>query len=68
MIGVAMRDQDRVEMLQTISQGLLTKVCRSVNDDGLAGMLDQHGHAQAFVARVVGRTRLAVAGNRRNAS
>ena len=68
MIGVAMRDQDRVEMLQASSQGLLTKVSGSINDDRLAGVFDQHGYAQAFVALVVGRTRLAIARDRRNAS
>ena len=64
VICVAMRDKDRVEMLQIIAQCLLTKVCGGVNDDSLTGVFDQHRDTQAFVTRIVGRTCLARAGNR----
>ena len=43
MVGVAMRDQDGVKTLQSISQGLLAKVGRSVNQNRLAGMFDENG-------------------------
>src|SRR5437660_6643190 len=68
VIGMTVRDHDGVEMLQSITQSLLAKVSRGIDDHGLAGMFDQHRDAQAIITRVVRGTGLAVAGDRRHAS
>jgi hypothetical protein len=41
VIGMAMRNENRVEMFQPDSQSLLAKIAGSVNDNCLARMLNQ---------------------------
>src|SRR5438132_759428 len=64
VIGVAVCDQDRVEMLQAMTQSLLAKVGGSIDDDCLAAVLDQNRDAQTFDTRIVGDACLAIAGGR----
>src|SRR6185295_15798418 len=66
VIGVTMRDQNGVEMLQTGAQGLLTKVSRGVNNNCLPGVFNKHRNAQALVTWIVRRARFTVARNGRN--
>ena len=40
VIGVTMRHHHRVKVLESVTQGLLAKVRRSIDDYGLARMLD----------------------------
>ena len=42
VVGVAMRNQDRVEPLQAIAQGLLAKVGGSIDENRLTGMFDEN--------------------------
>jgi hypothetical protein len=46
VIGVTVRDQHRIEMLQTSAQRLLPKISGSVDDDRLPGVLDQNRDTQ----------------------
>src|SRR5688572_23067237 len=66
MIGVAMRNQHRIETLETEAQCLLAKVGGSVDEDGPIGMLDDYGNAQAFVTWVFRSTGLTLATDRRH--
>jgi len=68
VIGVTVRDQHGVEMLQSITQSLLAKVSRGIDDHGLPGVFDQDRDAQTLVPRIVRSAGLAVAGDRRHAS
>src|SRR2546428_1120582 len=68
VVGMTVRDQHGVEMLQTITQSLLAKVSRGIDDHGLPGMFDQYRDAQPLIPRIVGGAGLAVAGDRRHAS
>lgn len=67
VVDVTMRDQHRVQAPDTGAQRLLAEIRRSINKDLLVPVFDQDRHAKAFVSRIVGKTRLAVTGNRRNA-
>src|SRR5258707_7093126 len=40
VVGVTMSHQHRVEMFQTMTQSLLAKISRSINDNGLARLFD----------------------------
>src|SRR5437588_60796 len=51
-VGMAVRQQNRIETLQSNAEGLLTKVGRGVNHHVLAAAGDQHGGAQPLIARV----------------
>jgi hypothetical protein len=48
VIGVAVRDQHCIEMSQAMSQRLLAKVRRRINNYGLLGVFDQHSQSQAI--------------------
>jgi Tfp pilus assembly PilM family ATPase len=61
MVRVTMSHHHRVEVLQSVTESLLAKIRRSINDYGLARLLDENGHAQAFITRVVRDAGLAVA-------
>src|SRR2546423_18862 len=61
VVGVAVRDEHGVEVLDALTKRLLPEIGRRVNEYRLAVVLDEHGDAQAFVARVVRRARLALA-------
>src|SRR5947209_5627126 len=61
VVGVAVRDEDGVEVSKTYAQSLLAEVRGRVYQDRLPAVLDEHGDAQALVARVVGRAGLALA-------
>src|SRR2546423_2464118 len=61
VVGVAVRDENGVEVLDVLTKRLLPEIGRRVNEYRLAVVLDEHGDAQAFVARVVRRARLALA-------
>ena len=66
VIGVTVSHQHSVEMLQPLSQGLLAKVSRGINDDGLAGVFDEDRYAQALITRIGRSAGLAIAPDRRN--
>src|SRR2546430_15879371 len=68
VIGMTVRDQHCVEMLQSVTQSLLAKVSRGIDDHRFPCMFYQYRDAQALIPRVGGGTGLAVAGDRRNAS
>src|SRR5207302_703602 len=53
VIGMTVRDQHGIEMLQPITQRLLAKVSRGIDDDGLPGVFDQYRDAQALIPQVV---------------
>jgi hypothetical protein len=40
MIGVTVRDQDRVKLLQSEAQRLLSKIGRRIHEHGASGMFD----------------------------
>src|SRR5205085_7462505 len=61
VVGVAVRYENGVEALDVLTEGLLSKIGRRVDEHHLAFVLDEHGDAQALVARVVRRARLALA-------
>ena len=67
MIYMAMRNENGVEMADLCPQSLLAKIDRRVNEYFLIAMLDQDRNSQAFVTRIVGQARLAVAADGRNA-
>ena len=67
VIDVAVRYEDRVETSYPRTQRLLAKVDRGIDEYLLVVMLDQYGHAQAFVTRVVRQTRFTITGDRRHA-
>ena len=52
MIGVAMRDEHRIEPLQFLSQGLLAEVRRSIDEHRLPTVLDQDRNAQTLITRI----------------
>src|SRR5215471_16880184 len=47
VISVTMRHQHRIEVPQPNLQGLLSKITRSIDNDGLTGMFDEDRHPQA---------------------
>src|SRR2546427_8686146 len=53
VIGMTVRYQDGIEMLQSITQSLLAKVSRGIHDHGLTGMFDQYRDAQPLIPRIV---------------
>ena len=67
MIYVAMRYQNRIEMADLRTQGLLAKIYRGIDKDLFIAMLDQNRNPEPLVARIVGKARLTVAPDRGNA-
>jgi hypothetical protein len=66
VVGVTMRYQDRIEMLQSLTQGLLTKVSRSIDNYGLTRVFDEDRYAQTLITWIVRGAGLAIACDRRN--
>src|SRR6185436_17522894 len=66
MVRVTVSDEDCVEVLHANSQSLLPKIARSVNDNCLAGVFDEHRNPETIVTRIVRGASLAIAGDRRN--
>lgn len=64
VIDVAMRDEHRVELADFGPQCLLTEIGRGINEDRLAFVLDEDRDAEPLITRVIGETRLAIAGDR----
>lgn len=64
VIDVAMSDQHRVELADICPKSLLAKVRRGIDEDRLSLVLDEDRNAEPLVPRVIGETRLAVAGDR----
>lgn len=67
VIGVAMRNQQRIQLGQFGAQGLLPKVGRNINHDVLAFVFDQQTGAQSFVARIGRRAGRAFTSDHRHA-
>ena len=67
MIDMTMRNQNRIQMVDLRPQSLLPKIDRGINEDLLIAMLDQDRNSQAFVTRVLRKTRFAIAPDRGNA-
>ena len=67
VIGVTVRDEHRVKPLQLLAQRLLPKIRRSIHEHRLPVVLDEHGDAQTFVARIIRCARLALAADGRHA-
>jgi len=53
MIGVTVCNENCVKVSQANLQSLLAKVARSVDDNRLAGVLDQNGNAQSLITRII---------------
>jgi hypothetical protein len=66
VIGVTVRYQHRVKVLESDSQSLLTKITRGVNNYRLTRVFDKDRHSQALVARVFRSAGLAITGDRGN--
>src|ERR1700686_4771168 len=64
MVGVLVREQDRVQAIDLGSQGLRAEVRRGVDQDVPAAVADQDRRPQAVIARIVGAADLAVAADR----
>src|SRR5205085_10329306 len=61
VIGMTVRDEDRIEVFQADFQGLLAKVTGRIDNDRIAVMFDMDRNAKALVAWIVGSARLAIA-------
>ena len=68
MIGMGVREQNRVELFQADAEGLLAEIGRRINQQAMAIMFDEHRRAQPLVARVIRQTSLALAADRRHAN
>jgi len=67
VVDVAVSYQDGIKPGDICTQRLLSKIGRSVNKYGFAGVFDKDRGAETFIARIVGKARLAVACDRRHA-
>ena len=66
VIGVAMREENRVQAFQAHAERLRAEVRRRVDHRGLPLMNQEHGRAQAIVPRVLGTAHAAMASERRD--
>lgn len=66
VIDVTMCDENGINALDLCPECLLSKIRRGVDKEDLVIVFDQDRDAQAFVARILGETRLTIAGDRRN--
>lgn len=67
VIGVGMRNKDRVEPMNARAQGLLAEISRDVYDQTLIVVFDHQTGAEPFVARIVRGAGRAIAAERGHA-
>ena len=63
VIDVTMGYQDRVEITDPSTQGLLAKVRGRIDQNRPSGVLDQHRNSEPFIPRILGPACLAIAPN-----
>ncbi len=68
VIDVAVSDEHRIELADICPQCLLAEIRRGIDEDRLPFMLDEDRDAEPLITRVIGETRLAIAGDRGYAS
>jgi hypothetical protein len=67
MINVAVRNQNRIEPTNAVTQSLLPEISRRINQNAFSRVFDQNRNPQTVVARVFRSANLAIAADKRNA-
>src|SRR5712691_58753 len=67
MVGMSMRQQDRIEAVDAGAQCLLAEIRRGIDDHVLPVAREQQGRAEPFIPRIIRTANAAVAAQRGNA-